>query len=41
MVDLNRVDEMHRNSWNGTVRVARNSVLAILLLLILMAIFLL
>jgi hypothetical protein len=35
------VDEAHRNTWNGTVRVARQAILAILVLLILMAIFLL
>ena len=41
MVDLNRVDEAHRNTWNSVVRFSRNSVFAIVITLVLMAIFLL
>jgi hypothetical protein len=41
MVDLNQVDETHRATWLGTVRMARNSVIAIVLVLVLMAVFLL
>ncbi|MEZ5667142.1 MAG: aa3-type cytochrome c oxidase subunit IV [Alphaproteobacteria bacterium] len=41
MVDLNQLDEGHRHTWHSTVKVARNSIIGIALLLILMAIFLL
>lgn len=41
MVDLNRVDDMHRSTWHSSVRMARNSVIGVVLVLVLMAIFLL
>ncbi|MGF1623289.1 MAG: aa3-type cytochrome c oxidase subunit IV [Alphaproteobacteria bacterium] len=41
MVDLNRVDEAHRSTWQATVRMTRNSVIAVVLTLVLMAVFLL
>ena len=41
MVDLNEVDQGHRETWHSTVKVARNSIIGIVLLLVLMAIFLL
>jgi|ADGO01.1.fsa_nt_gi hypothetical protein len=41
MVDLNRVDEEHRNTWQSAVRIARNAIIAVVLILVLMAIFLL
>ena len=41
MVDMNGIDNAHRDTWRATVRVGRNSVVAIVILLVLMAIFLL
>lgn len=41
MVDMNGLDEFHRDTWRNSVRVARNAIVGIVLLLVLMAIFLL